>query len=1102
MVRSLLLVWIGLAVATAGPAEAENKRRRSRKVRVQKMTPGGPALKYEQFRRKVAIKVAQKREEQIEGIQRLLDLEPDRSEVPDLKFRLAELYYEKSRFFFFRGQESDDWVARARSESERADALAEKKRSLREVAAWQQAATDIYREIHDQYPKYQRMPEVLFALGQAYWNDGGFKEAVGVYRELIVGFRDSPLVAEAWIAFGEFYFGEGDVNRALASYKKAAKDKRSRVYGFALYKQAWCYYNLSQWQEALRKFKATVLYSQLAEELSGENKIALGREAMKDFVRAYSHVGDAEGARVQLADLVGEEACRGSQCRSLLEQLAQLWFDDGYFRDAASLYRQLIQLDTHNSRNAFFAARIVDLTSRAGDKKRVIAESRRLIEVYRATKERIKNAPSDTAARDLEEAEVLAETTIRRLAQVWNREAMKTRNSRTYGYARTMYEDYLRLFPETKYVYEMRFQLGDLYFKLEKFNEAARMYEQTVLADPAGKYLEPAANDNILAVEEDIRDQGLRKPRQIDARQTIPRPKKRLIAACDRYVNIVPDAKAVVKGVNKKVAIRLKAAKTYYDYGHNDAALGRFEEIVEKHPGSSQAEVAANLVIDIYNQREDWKALYARSVAYRGMRALTWERAPLAAELAKYAEYAKFKLVQILESRVQEEGGDLRLVADAYEEFYEEFPGSDNADKALFNASVARDRAGQKQRANALRKRLLAEHPDSPLRADVAFYTAKRYEEQTQFEDAAAAFLDFAKKHPGDERARDALYNAAVFYAGTGRVRTANRLRLEYLRKHGRSKRGRKEAADIYWSIATDLERARRYRDAANRFRDYAREFGRSERFWDALWREAEIREQKLGDRSRAAQLKRDILGTYKADQRKGRNAPENAKRYASLVAFELLEPQWDQYRKLKIKTPNLKNPRPFERSLVVKARARDRLIGAYTEVVGGFKQAESTIAALYMIARAWEEFAERLARIPCPRGVSEDVCGLMKQGIESTLSPARDSALQAYKTCVAKSNELNAFTRYSTLCVKVLEKLAPETYPKIVERRLALDEKTRLTQLRSNDLILDNAGYAVSSRTRSAGRDADRSPTLRPVGYGDERAVRSVSASQRTDLE
>ena len=40
---------------------------------------------------------------------------------------------------------------------------------------------------------------------------------------------------------------------------------------------------------------------------------------------------------------------------------------------------------------------------------------------------------------------------------------------------------------------------------------------------------------------------------------------------------------------------------------------------------------------------------------------------------------------------IEADAGDLRPVAQAYEEFQAEFPNSENADKALFNASVAWD---------------------------------------------------------------------------------------------------------------------------------------------------------------------------------------------------------------------------------------------------------------------------------------------------------------------------------------------------------------------------------------------------------------------------
>src|SRR5205823_2456184 len=151
----------------------------------------GPQLKYEQFRKKIELMVAEKREEQITGLKRLLELGPKEKEIPDIKFRLAELYYEKSQFFFMRSQEIDDKLNQSKNPSEKQDLDAESKRQAKESKAWVRQAVDIYKEIRDKYPKYERLPEVLFALGQSYWSGGQYQAAIEVYAELIRNFKDS-----------------------------------------------------------------------------------------------------------------------------------------------------------------------------------------------------------------------------------------------------------------------------------------------------------------------------------------------------------------------------------------------------------------------------------------------------------------------------------------------------------------------------------------------------------------------------------------------------------------------------------------------------------------------------------------------------------------------------------------------------------------------------------------------------------------------------------------------------------------------------------------------------------------------------------------------
>src|SRR5579862_4530134 len=61
-----------------------------------------PALQYDQFRLDVEQQVASKRGDLIKDLLKIISLTPKESaEAPDLYFRLGELYWEESKFYFF-----------------------------------------------------------------------------------------------------------------------------------------------------------------------------------------------------------------------------------------------------------------------------------------------------------------------------------------------------------------------------------------------------------------------------------------------------------------------------------------------------------------------------------------------------------------------------------------------------------------------------------------------------------------------------------------------------------------------------------------------------------------------------------------------------------------------------------------------------------------------------------------------------------------------------------------------------------------------------------------------------------------------------------------
>src|SRR5208283_5277582 len=79
----------------------------------QKQETAGAPMQYDEFRLGIELQVADKRREQIESLKKIIELSPDQKEQPSLLFRLADLYWEESRYYFFEASRKDDDLIRA-----------------------------------------------------------------------------------------------------------------------------------------------------------------------------------------------------------------------------------------------------------------------------------------------------------------------------------------------------------------------------------------------------------------------------------------------------------------------------------------------------------------------------------------------------------------------------------------------------------------------------------------------------------------------------------------------------------------------------------------------------------------------------------------------------------------------------------------------------------------------------------------------------------------------------------------------------------------------------------------------------------------------------
>ncbi|MBL8922540.1 MAG: tetratricopeptide repeat protein [Myxococcaceae bacterium] len=1061
-------------------------------TRKKKKEEDAPTLQYDAFRADVELQVASKRREQITDLSKIIDLSTDKKEKPGLLFRLGELYWEESKFFFFEANRKDDDKIRAMNAKDEAGiqrAEAEKAELMAKSKEFADLAVERYYQIVQEYKDYARTDEVLYFLGLNLMDSSdekNQKKALASYKRLIEKYQKSKYLPDAYLAVGEWHFngskGKRDqLEKALDNYKNASKYPDNQVYGYALYKQGWCHFNMADYEKAMDQFKTVILYAKMqgAEEVEGKGKSrrqGLVKEARNDYVRAYSRGG---GTPTEAKDRFNKLVDKPDDLRLMMKQLANLYYEDGKDREAAVTFDMLIKERPTAPDAPGFQGKIVDCVMRAGNKRQTVTQVRRLVKIMDDV---LKGNPKmdDKDKKALDEARELSERTISNLAVNWHNEAKKTRDEETFGFANEVYADYLTLFPESPKAYDLRFFWAELLNdNLNKYKRAAEEYTRVTMTDigriekksddgkpgKPGKWMNNATYNAILAWDSVVKEEATADAGKTPSggsdpskKAAIPPTKQALLDACERYI------KYVEKG-EKKVEIAYKAAKIYYDYNYLDEAVSRFADIALKYPdykfenGDRAGEIAANLVLDSYNILQDWPKVNEWAKKFYAEEKLATGK--FREDLAKLIEQSSFKLINQLEAK-----NEYGKAADAYMTFVQDWPKSELADKALYNASIDYFNAKMLDRAIEVRKQLIQRYPKSQYVPKTLYALAEGYEAVADFDDAADHYERYAtnyEKNKGgagkkaapkkgkepaapqpeqvweEQKAQDALYNAGVFRDGLGQYKQALRNREKYLELWPKSK----DAEAVTKSIIDLHEKMGLWGKAQKLYEDYERDQLKdpSKLLW-AEGRIAWIYEEKLKNNNGARKIFVRILDYYEKLNKKQKEGLDlQALDAVARASFVMNEDDFKRYSAVKLKWSTLQNIGELKGSIKTKAKALEDIQKTYTKTVQ-FKSADPAICALARIGMAYDQFAEALANPPVPKGIPEELLFEVKTQFNQEAAPIRDKATEAFTATVQKSQELDVFNPCSSKALEMLRtKYKPEQFPKMGEETFELKQ-------------------------------------------------------------
>ena len=889
-------------------------------------------------------------------------------------------------------------------------------------------AVKIYEHVIKRYPQNPRGDQAHYYLGQSYLQLAQKDRAIATFKKLTQRYPKSEFIPDAFLALGEFFFDNKKIDDAIENYTRATKYPDAKNWGYAKYKLAWSYMNKGDYKTAIAHFQDVVKFS-----LQPGQNLEYKEQALKDLVGAYTEVGNVDEAEQYFRSVGGGE----TYFVKFLEIFAARLFEQGRDDESIRVYKKLIAHEPMGPNNLTYEGEILKAFIRKADRPSVLAQLDRIVKMVDESSPWVKR--NQDQMDDIKRQRDSLEGTVSKYAREVFEESKKlARDQKFRGFqqAEQFCSYYLQTFPDKKNAYPIRMMLGETQYelaqlsrdpgeKVEKYAAAMATYIKEVEADPKGEFLALAAENAIFAAEEIVK---VRKPSpRPDVKDKTPRPipgpEADIIRACDVYVKHVP------KGP-KAIPSRYKAAYIAYEFNQHEEALKRFEDVVKVAPGTDQARYAADLMLDIFNTRNDPKSVNRYAKSLLKVDALVRQRdddgKPYRNTLQEVAERSDYKICEL-----DVAAGKHADAAACFMNFGKMYPGSDLADEAYYSASVGFVEAGQVDQAIAVREDFIKRFPNNERTPEVINYLGTNYRKVTNFERAADYYEMLASKHPKYEGSCDALYNAAFFRENLGEVQKAVSDYRLYLKQCG----SRDDAHEVLYAIALIYERKKDDINATKAFEEYIRTYGTRKSPDLALEAQVKVADILYGNgKKRDAYAKyQGVIDSYRRLVRAKAKIGATGLGAAAKSAFYVIEPKYDDYNAVKLDNKKTLAANIKKRLLMIKP-----LRDSYEKVVLDYKHGEWAVAALYQIGKMSDDFVAAVRSSPMPEELKTDAQKeLYLYELGEQFRPVEEAAIEYYVRCLRTSYDYRIYNDFTRKAKDALERLRPSQYVPDTEYRL-----------------------------------------------------------------
>lgn len=1006
--------------ATAADVEAENTG----------MTPE----QIDQLKRQLE----SKNRAMIEKFDKILADDPYNKQKPDWMFQKAELLWELRNWEYLRERARYNQCLDA-SMSGTVD-----EKSCAEPEADYGEAQEIYRQIAGQFPGYQRLDEVFFRLGKGLIDAGDGAQAVTYLQKLVSNYPNSRYIAQTHLALGEYFFEKELLGAAKDNYSKVIRNHKDYdLWDYAVYKLGWVLYNQKEFENSVKTFKAVV-------ERSSE-RLGFQAQAINDLIVAYAEIdGGWIEARKYLKEKKGEEFMYQK-----IGQLAGLYEAQGKDDLAVDIYEWFVNEKPNDPKVPQWAESIIIARKKEESKFDALEQSMtRFIAYFDPAGTWHANNKDNEGA--INNATLLTDASLAYLSNFYHRRAQAQESKSDYQKAANYYGEYIKRFPNTAAAFDMNFFLGEiLLYDLKDYEKAALQYQKVVDLYKNDNVPKDAKKEDVDAIVKDSAyavvssynelvkahhpesilvemakyDESQRAKQATNQRpesiETQPIPRTELlkyelgfVKASDQYSEMYPTEEVTP-------TVDFVAAEVYKSHGQYDNCVPRYESIIRNAPKHRYASFAGNSLLEANYRLQRWDEVEK------------WGRHLLDAKIFDVTPKASLESAIVYaineDARSLKEGDKIDQAVERWTALATEFPKSDYAPGALFNAAAAWEAGDDIKRAVELYEKVVKEYPASAQAPEAIFVMGAIFESRADFESAASYFerLGTTEKYRNaageqleykdHENAADAVYNAAVIREAMADYDRAIATYGKYMTLYP----NRENVRELGLHLAYIEKDKKDWKAAMKRFDDFAKRTDITPTEVVEINLERGLLRTEMRDRN--WERDSDVLFS-KVVEDWNKLSDEDKKKtnyYAAQARFLQAERVFEEFEAVKFDFPLNR----LIRSMQHKGELEQKAELMYTEVIQ-MASPRWVAASAYRIGQMYKDFSDGLFALPLPSGLTEEQEFQYQDAIDEQAAPLQEKALTAFQAALRLALQHQAYNEWSSLSAKEISKLDATSYP------------------------------------------------------------------------